>query len=165
MMNKFMSMQIKPLITAFALSVLSIVIFFPSISYADHIVDRASFNHSKGAGYNYDRMMKKMVKVLGLNEQQQTEIKQIKVQAREQHSALFESIKLYRNEQASLIHADVFDEQAFIVLHAAYQPSFAQAVLNRAKTKHAIFKVLTVEQQDKWQLFLARKKNGRKKHH
>ena len=62
-----------------------------------------------------------------------------------------------------LIQAESFDEQAYIALHEANQQNFTALALARAKKKHAVFNVLTTEQQEKWLKIM--KKQQRKKAH
>lgn len=109
--------------------------------------------------------MKRMAKFLSLNEEQKIQIKEIKIQAKEQHKVLRTSMKQFRVEKQKLVQAEQFDEQAFNALQDAYQPIFSQLALLRVKTKHAIFNVLTVEQQEKWLKRIENyKAKGKKRH-
>ena len=72
------------------------------------------------------------------------------MQAKAQHQAMRVAKIQYKMAEKTLISADVFDEQAFVSLHASFQESFAQAALAKAKTKHSVLQVLTVEQREKW---------------
>jgi len=103
-------------------------------------------------------MMKRMVNTLSLSEQQQVQITAVKHQARQQHEMLRDSMKKFKAEEKALLQAQVFDEQAYSVLHTAYQPIFMELALIRAKTKHAVFNVLTTAQQGKWLKVMADKK-------
>jgi len=115
--------------------------------------------HQKG-GAHRGNMMKRMIKVLSLSEQQQAQIKAIKSQAKEQDKNFHASMRQFRQEVKALVHAETFDEHAFTALQGSYQASFAQAGLAKAKTKHAIFNILTTEQQQKW---LAKMEKGKEK--
>lgn len=107
--------------------------------------------------------IKKMIKVLDLNEEQQTAIKAIKTQAKEQRKTMRATMKEFKAEAKALIQAETFDEQAFSALQDTYQANFEQAGLERAKTKNAIFNVLNDEQQEKWQKIMERRKAKFKK--
>ncbi len=116
-------------------------------------------HHQKGG----EHRMKRMIKALELSEQQQVQIKAIRNQAKAQRKILHDSIKQFRTEAKVLVQAETFDEQAFVALQGAYQPSFEQAGLAKAKTKHAIFNVLTTEQQNKWSTIMAKRQEKRNK--
>ena len=121
-----------------------------SVSAAtDDITFDSPYQYQRGGDYG-EHMQKRMVKKLALSDQQQVQIQALKTQAKEQHETLRDSMKKFKTEEKTLLQATVFDEQAYTALHSAYQPIFAQRALTRAKTKHAIFNVLTAEQQEKW---------------
>ncbi|MBL4942545.1 MAG: Spy/CpxP family protein refolding chaperone [Colwellia sp.] len=145
---------IKSVQTLVSTSTLCAMLAFSNIAFV-HAADQDSFfdspRHHKKSGELRDYMIKRMSKVLALSEQQQVQIKAIKTLAKERHKSLHESLKQFKKEAKLLIQADSFDEQAFIALQGAYQVSFEQVVLVKAKTKHAIFNLLTIEQQLKWQ--------------
>jgi protein CpxP len=91
-----------------------------------------------------------MAIMLDLSQDQQDQIIAIK-QATKLSSVDFRmAMKAFRSEVKVLMQAEYFDEQAFTQLQSRYQPTFAQVALMKAKTKHAIAKVLTVEQRAKW---------------
>ncbi len=148
---------IKPVKTMASISALCAVLALSSITS----VNASAFDSSKHYQKRGEHMMKRMTKVLSLSEQQQVQIKAIKTQAKEQHELLIESMKKFKGEEKLLLQAQSFDEEAFTTLHNTYQPTFAQMALTRAKTKHAIFNVLTTDQQEKW----AKVKNNRKGKH
>ena len=67
-------------------------------------------------------------------------------------------MKKFKVEEKALLQAEAFDEQAYTALHVAYQPIFMQIAITRAKTKHAIFNILTTQQQEKWLKVMANRK-------
>ncbi len=141
---------IKPMKSIVSISALCVVMAFSgaasaNISGSDAVFDSSS--HYKSSKH----MMKRMIKTLSLSEQQQVQIKAIKTQAKEQSKTLRETMKQFKEEEKLLLQAATFDESAYTALQTSYQPTFAQIALTRAKTKHAIFNVLTTEQQEKWQ--------------
>lgn len=150
---------IKPVKTIVSISSVCAVLAFSSMSgvYAadnDFTLDGPE-HHQKGK-----HMMQRMIKKLSLSEQQQVQVKAIKTKAKEQHEVLRASLKKFKEAEKPLLQAETFDEQAYIALHTSYQEAFAQMALTRAKTKHAIFNVLTTKQQEKW-LKIMEKRKGR----
>ncbi len=145
--------MIKPMKTMASISALCAVMALSSISSVNasgnDIALDSPRSHQKG-GDRRDHMMKRMIKILSLSEAQQTQIKAIKMQAKEQHETIRVAMKEFKREEKVLLQAQTFDEQAYSALHTAYQPIFSQMGMTRAKTKHAVFNVLTAEQQDKW---------------
>ena len=150
---------IKPVKTIVSISSVCAVLAFSSMSGAyaadnDFTLDGPG-HHQKGK-----HMMQRMIKKLSLSEQQQVQVKAIKTKAKEQHEVLRASLKKFKEAEKPLLQAETFDEQAYIALHTSYQEAFAQMALTRAKTKHAIFNVLTTKQQEKW-LKIMEKRKGR----
>lgn len=144
---------IKPLKAITSITALCSLLFIAtaaSVNASGYDVTFDSPRHHQRSGLHTEHGMKRMISALSLSEQQQLEIKTIKTQAKEQHKSLQGSMKQFRAEAKVLIHAKNFDEQAFMTLQAAYQPSFEQAGLAKAKTRNAIFNVLTLAQQEKW---------------
>lgn len=156
-MNIFKSMQ-----SVITLSALSAILVFSSVSSANPANNGAEFGPVKFHKQS-KHMMKRMIKKLSLTDQQQTQIKEIKTQAKTNNETMRDSMKQFRKAVKSLQQAQQFDEQAFAKLHAQYQPTMAKIALSKAKTKHAIFNVLTKEQQTKWLKILEkRNKKGRR---
>ena len=98
------------------------------------------------------------IKTAYLSDDQKTQMKSIRQSAKDEAGELRELLTTYKDQVKLLIAAESFDEAAFANLHAEYQANFAQLALLRAKTKHAIFNVLNVEQQEKWQKIMQRRK-------
>jgi len=152
---------IKPIKTIVSISTVCAILVFSNASSArasgyDVALDSPMY-HKKSK-----HMMKRMIKVLSLSEQQQVQIKAIKSQAKEQSETLSDSMQQFKGAEKLLMQAETFDEHAFIALHTAYQQTFSDIALSRAKAKHAIFNVLTTEQQEKW-LETVEKHKGRNK--
>lgn len=123
-----------------------------------HGADHGSPKHHQKSKDHRGSKMKRMIRALSLSEQQQVQIKAIKSQAKVQHNSMRDSMKEYRSKAKTLIQTEKFDEPAFVALQAAYQASFEQLGLAKAKTKHAIFNVLTTEQQSKWLTMMEKRK-------
>ena len=150
----------KPMKTIVSTAAVCIVIAFASVASVnaadnDMLIDapREAKGH-KHKGYKergHKDEMKRMAKALSLSEQQKVEIKAIKMQAKEQHQSLWESMKAFKVAEKKLLKEETFDEQAFSALYDTYQPILKQSALTRVKAKHAVFNVLTTAQQEKWQ--------------
>ena len=156
-------MNIIKLIKAIvSISSVCAVLAFSSMSSANSSGDDVAFDSSQHH-HKSKHMMKWMSKMLSLSEQQRVQIKAVKTQAKEQSETLRDSMKQFKGAEKLLLQAEVFDEHAFIALHATYQQTFVQMALTRAKTKHAIFNVLTTEQQGKWLKTMEKRKDRIKK--
>lgn len=157
---------IQPVKNLVSVSTLCAVIALSSIASVHASNDDIGFDTPKymqKGGDRAEKMMNRMMKVLSLSEQQQVQIVAIKAQAREQHNVLRDSMKKFKEEEKTLLQAQAFDEQAYTALHGAYQPVFVQMALIRAKTKHAVFNVLTTAQQEKWLRIMGNRKEKFKK--
>lgn len=93
--------------------------------------------------------MHKMARFLNLSDEQKTKIKDIYQQARQDKAVLKESRKAYKTQLQEIMSAKDFDEAAFDALRQTYEPTFNEAALAKAKTRHAIYQVLTEEQREK----------------
>ena len=145
-------------------SALCAALTFSAVSNAYHFGEsRDSVKQEQKMHRHGGINIKKMVKVLELSEQQQTAIKAIKTQAKEQRKTMRATMKEFKTAAKTLIQADTFDEEAFSALQNSYQANFEQAGLERAKTRNAIFNVLSDEQQEKWEKVMERRKAKFKK--
>lgn len=161
----------KPTKTIFSTIAVCIVIVFASVASvnaSDNDVlyapkEHKGHQHQENKHKGHKQKMKRMVKALSLSEEQQVQIKAIKTQAKEQHQILQASMQEFKIEEKKLLQTEKFDEQAFNTLHDTYQPIFKQLALIRVEYKHAIFNVLTTEQQEKWLKMIDHKKGQTKK--
>lgn len=161
----------KPTKTIFSTIAVCIVIAFASVASvnaSDNDIlygpkEHKGHQHQENKHKGHKQKMKRMVKALSLSEEQQVQIKAIKTQAKEQHQILQASMQEFKIEENKLLQTEKFDEQAFNTLHDTYQPIFKQLALIRVKDKHAIFNVLTTEQQEKWLKMIDHKKGQTKK--
>lgn len=161
-MKQTFKMNFKPV-------ALMVTLLFSQISVAQAFDDNSVLSNDNHTKHQYEmkqrghgKQLRKMAKALDLTDFQKEQIKAIKLSAKEQNQELQASLKQMKAEQKALIHADVFDEHAFTALFNAYQPTAAQWALGKAKTKHAIYSVLTAEQKEKWQKIKQNNKRGRK---
>jgi len=151
----------KPMKTIVSVSTLCAVMAFSSVASVNAFADDTAF---KSAQFHHKskHMMKRMIKVLSLSQEQQIQIKAIKMQAKDQSGTLRDSMRQFKGAEKQLIQAETFDEEAFIALQTVYQQTFAEMALTRTKTKHAIFNILTTEQKEKWSTLKEQHKGKRK---
>lgn len=154
----------KPMKTIVSVSTLCAVMAFSSIASSavttDYMFSDSPKQHQKRGGQGDKKMMKRMIKVLSLSEVQQEQIKSIKLQAKGQHMSQRVVIQQFKEAEKALIHSNNFNEKTYTDLYTANQQTFANMALTRAQTKHAIFNVLTKEQQAKW-IALKDKRRGK----
>jgi len=115
--------------------------------------DNASTQHDRHkVGNKHDGKMKlqKLSKQLNLTENQLTQIKAIKNEERAKLDTLKPKMKLFREQAALLMQEDTFDEQAFVVLHAANQETFTRVAVIKANTKFSMNNILSEEQREKY---------------
>jgi Spy/CpxP family protein refolding chaperone len=157
----------KPMKTIFSTAAVCIVIAFASVASVNASDNDINFDaprdHKEHKHQGSKHKMKRMAKALSLSEEQKVEIKAIKSQAKEQHQTLHASMKEFKIAERNLLHTATFDEQSYSALQDTYQPVFAQLALIRAKAKHAVFNVLTTEQQVKWLKMIEHRKEKTKK--
>ncbi|WP_448547349.1 Spy/CpxP family protein refolding chaperone [Thalassotalea fusca] len=128
----------------------------PTMSANEHLDSVAPMTH-EGAGQKQKRMLKRMARHLALTDEQVSQIKVIRSEAKTAREANKSVMDEFRSQIKSLMTNESFDEAAFTALHTQYQAALTEQAVLKAKTKHAIFQVLTEEQQIKAQ-------NMRKKH-
>ena len=117
--------------------------------------------HRAMKGHHGAKMLKKMKRYLELSDEQVTQIKTIRSQSKSDNETLRTQLKAFKEQVKSQQVASEFDEAAFIASYQQYQDTFAQLAMQKAKTRHAIFQVLTSEQQAKWQAFQEKRKARR----
>ena len=140
-------MKVKLLITSVVVAS-SLLLVQPTIAAVDN---EHHAEHSDGE-FKHKRMFKKMRKlarILDLDDTQKEKIKAIMEQASESRSESKETRSAYKEQVKTLMDAAIFDDAAFLSLHAQYQEDFANRALKRAKTRHAMLQVLTPEQREK----------------
>ncbi|MFD2165543.1 Spy/CpxP family protein refolding chaperone [Thalassotalea euphylliae] len=140
--------------TLIALTTAGILAAPLSMAYADSDGVRHDKHHSA-------KKMRFMARYLDLSEEQKTQIKAIKEDSKAEGEAVREQVKNFREQVQALKDSPVFDEAAFTALYSQYQDTFAQAALIKAKTRHAMYYVLTEEQQQKWDEFQESRKGKR----
>ena len=107
----------------------------------------------KGDGNHLSMMkhqLKRMAKKLDLSQAQREQIKAIAHQAKVDGAELKLVMKEFKEKNKVLMQEESFNETAFLLLHQEYQNTLSNIALIKAKTKHAIFQVLTDEQKTKW---------------
>lgn len=139
---------------------LSLPLASQAFAYSENATDDSSIEMKhKRMGQKQLKMMKKK---LDLTDEQVDKIKLIKEQSKAEVLTLKEQFKQFKDNAKALNSNPIFDEKAFNDIYSQYQETFAQLALQKAKTKHAIFHVLTAEQQEKW-AELKQSKRGKRK--
>ncbi|PLX88059.1 MAG: hypothetical protein C0619_13560 [Desulfuromonas sp.] len=95
----------------------------------------------------------KMVTVLDLTEAQQTQIRGILENRKEQHQDLFQQRRADREQMRELKSASTFDEAAFRVMAEKRAAQRIDMQVEKMKTKQQIFALLTADQQAKADIF------------
>jgi len=108
-------------------------------------------------GFEKGHNLKRLAKHLDLSAEQRQQMKVIKEQSKLTNMAIHQELKAFKAEVKPLIMAETFDESAFTALQSQYQSAFAQMALQKAKTRHQIFQLLTDEQKEKMQAMRARR--------
>lgn len=96
---------------------------------------------------------KKMANYLELTKEQRQQAKAIRLQGKESHLMVKESLQGFHQQSKALIMADSFDEQAFRDLQNQYQHNFTEMALIKAKNKHSFMQLLTAQQKEKMKSF------------
>ncbi len=91
-----------------------------------------------------------LVRKLNLTDEQQEKIQAIFEQQKANREANREQMKAFKTEMNHLMSAAIFDDSAFSNLQNQYQPQFAEAALQRAKSHHAILQLLDDSQREKF---------------
>lgn len=95
------------------------------------------------------KMMQMMSNKLSLSEQQKQDMKAIMTEAKLNQSTARTELKSYREQMKQLVNSDEFDELKFTQLQQQSSPLKLAMELQRAKTRQAIYALLTDEQKDK----------------
>ncbi|REL31494.1 Spy/CpxP family protein refolding chaperone [Thalassotalea euphylliae] len=127
----------------------------------EHQHKKAHSGHRMKQGQHGVKMLRKMARYLDLSDEQVAQIKEIRRQSKTENEPLRTAMKAFKTEVKNQQSGSEFDETAFSATYLQYQETFAQLALQKAKTRHAIFQVLTPEQQTKWQAFQEKRKARR----
>ncbi len=149
-MNKKSIIAVKKIVLALSASAL---LLGSTVSLANESADSKRGGYSKMEHQHKSprHKLKMMAKVLDLTQEQQTQIRALFTENKQLAKTNRASMKQFKEQVKLLIEAEVFDEAAFMQLHQENQTQFISEALMRAKTKHAVFNILTAEQQTKWQ--------------
>jgi protein CpxP len=115
-----------------------------------------------GHGSHGDRHHAWMAKKLDLTEEQQTQIKAIREEAKEEGKALREEKKALHKEMKTLLSSDEYNASAVEELAARKGELVRKMTIHKAETMHAIGQVMTLEQREKAREIHERK--SKKKH-
>ena len=156
-----LTMKIKRMKNILSISTMCTVLAFSGLASTNVFADDSSTEVSQP--HKKHKQMKKMGKMLGLTDEQKTQLKALKTQAKEQNASLRDSMKQFHDAEKLLLQATTFDEHAYNALYASYQDTFAQAALAKAKSKQAFMSVLTPEQQEKLKTSMEKRKGKSKR--
>lgn len=156
----------------FKMSMLALVLVGSSILSANAIANEVTTDntvkeqhqqHKKGMKKaHHKKAMAKIFKRLGLSEEQKSQMKTLKEQAKVEKAQYESELAAYHEKRKALMSAEAFDEAGFSNLNAEYQNTFAQLALLQAKTRFAMKSVLTEEQITKLEKFKRRGGKDRK---
>ncbi|WP_286233847.1 Spy/CpxP family protein refolding chaperone [Thalassotalea sediminis] len=118
-------------------------------------------HHKEQCGHKGMPKLAKMAKMLNLDSEQKEQIKAIYRQAKSDKQQNRSENRGYRQKLKALIHSNSFNEQAFLTLYNSNYQHMADAALQRAKVKNAIYNILTSEQQEKFKKLKAKRKGKR----
>jgi Spy/CpxP family protein refolding chaperone len=111
---------------------------------------QAEFNQiheQRKAEANRDRTPLKFLEKLDLSAEQQVSIDTIRNAQLVNQEAFKQKRDAFKQEEKSLIQAELFSEQAWQGIREKYQDDFMNMQLNKAQSKHDVWHLLTAEQQ------------------
>jgi periplasmic protein CpxP/Spy len=100
-------------------------------------------------GFGHGFMFEKITKELGLSEEQKTQAKQILEDSKTRIKPLMEASKAAHESAKELGTDGTFDEKAVNVLATQQSETMRQIIVEKEKTKAALFAILTPEQRTK----------------
>lgn len=114
-----------------------------------------------GGGFGHGHFnVERMTEELGLTAEQRTAIEAIMTQSREQARPHAEKMRANRQAMKALTKAEVLDEAAIRAQVKANADDMAELAVIHARSRHAMRKILTPEQQQK--LDLKHERHGRR---
>lgn len=107
---------------------------------------------------------KRMIKNLGLNADQQAQVKEIFKKRHEEIRPTLDKLAAERKAEQALIQADTFDEAAIRAQAAKVAPLHADMAVHRAQVAQDLRKVLTPEQYTKFKTLQEKHGKGMGQH-
>lgn len=156
-----MSLLTNALLKKLAASMVALAVF--TVPVTGYAIEGVETKQARSDGHHKGKNLNRMLHKLGLSDQQKQDIKDIKEKAKADTEALRLSAKEFKQQAKELQDKQTFDDGAFSSLYAQYQDTFAQLALSKAKTKHAIFQVLTTEQRKKLEKRMSKMKKKHKR--
>jgi periplasmic protein CpxP/Spy len=108
-------------------------------------VEEQDFQHVK-----IRKKLRRLAKKLDLSQEQRDKVKAIFIERNTTHQKWADTLAEFKTQVDSMLQSSEFDESEFDQVYSAYQTNFKQMAMEKAKVRHAIFQVLTVEQQQKF---------------
>ena len=113
---------------------------------------------------NHGKKMRRLVKVLDLNAEQQAKLTQIMLTNKAEKQANRTQAKIIKAQLDQLIQAKEFDEDAWLEIHADNQQQKLIIAVNKAKARFEMLSVLSAEQREKFEKIMPQDRIG-KMHH
>ena len=155
-------MNIKSCLVAASIGLAVFINFMPEIQAGEMSAQKSARvklqDSDKKQHHRMKHKFKKMVKRLALTDIQKEAAVNIFNEAKLARTSNKALMSSFREQLEVLLSAPILDEKAVTELYSQHQPYFAEAALQKMKTKHAFYQILTKEQQAK----LKNAKKGRK---
>jgi len=113
---------------------------------------------SAGQGQHKHRGFHSMLQQLELSEQQRQDIRQTISQSRADRAVYREDLRALREEIKGYTHTDSWNEVAVRELLSQQEHLLATIKLQKAQKKHAVWNLLSAEQQQQWQTLKEQRK-------
>lgn len=118
--------------------------------------------HSRGGKHDMHRdpekMLERMAKKLGLDDNQQSQIRNILTAGVETKTGLHEDMQANREQLREAMSANAFDEAKITELANAQGDLKAKMIIERARTKSGIHAILTEEQRSQAASFMEKRR-------
>jgi|LGOV01.1.fsa_nt_gb Spy/CpxP family protein refolding chaperone len=136
----------------------------------DDMVTMGAMNGARGEGHAFGghggtQHLKMLAIALDFTDEQKAQVKEIVSAKREKMQALRQQKRDAQQQRRSLMESDRFDEVVFRAQAEKVAALRIELMVNRAKTRQAIFAVMTAEQQEKAQKMkqvMSSKQRGKK---
>ncbi len=113
---------------------------------------------------NHGKKMRRLVKVLDLNAEQQAKLTQIMLTNKAEKQANRTQAKIIKAQLDQLIQAKEFDEDAWLEIHADNQQQKLIIAVNKAKARFEMLSVLSAEQREKFEKIMPQDRTGKMRH-
>lgn len=152
--NKLYSV-IKPYMTMGAVALCLTTFNVNSQGYNDEKnINQAKYSDYQKGHSNHQQRMKKrfrmMAMQLDLTKEQRQQVRDIFAATKVDKKERREAMSGFKEQVKSLAQDSEFNEDKFKAIYAEFQLDFQNIAMEKAKMRHAVFQVLTPEQQEKF---------------